>query len=78
MKSACPLDGYTHRTKVKELIHGLCRENPMVFDHLVSAMRQGKRQHLWPEPVERKILRQKNLEFWRPKAEEADEEMGGE
>lgn len=78
MKSACPLDGYTHRTKVKELIHELCRENPMVFDHLVSAMRQGKRQHLWPEPVERKILRQKNLEFWRPKAEETDEEMGGE
>lgn len=67
MPSVCPLDGYTHRTKVKELIRGLCRENPMVFDHLVSAMRQGKRQHLWPAPLERRLLRQKNLVFWQPR-----------
>ena len=67
MKSPCPLDGYTHREKVKELIRELCRENPMVFDHLVSAMREGKRQSLWPEPLDRKVLRQKNLDFWRPR-----------
>ena len=61
----CPLDGYTQRTRVKELIRMLCKENPLVFDHLASAMREGKRQHLWPAPLERKVLRQKNLDFWR-------------
>ena len=62
--SPCPLDGYTQRTKVKELIRALNKDNPLVFDHLASAMRQGKRQHLWPAPVERKELRRKNLDFW--------------
>jgi len=63
--SPCPLDGYTQRTKVKELISTLCKENPLVFDHLASGMREGKRQHLWPAPLERKELRQKNLAFWQ-------------
>ena len=65
--SPCPLDGYTQRTRVKELIRELCRENPLVFDHLASGMRQGKRQHLWPAPLERAELRRKNLAFWRKK-----------
>jgi tRNA(Ile)-lysidine synthase TilS/MesJ len=65
--SHCPLDGYTQRTKVKELIRDLCRENPLVFDHLASGMRQGKRQHMWPAPLERAELRRKNLAFWRPR-----------
>jgi tRNA(Ile)-lysidine synthase TilS/MesJ len=64
--SYCPLDGHTQRSKVKELIRELCRENPLVFDHLASGMRQGKRQHLWPAPLERKELRRKNLDFWKP------------
>jgi len=63
--SPCPLDGYTQRTRVKELIHSLCQENPLVFDHLASSMRQGKRQHLWPAPLVRSELRQRNLAFWR-------------
>ncbi|MCL1805598.1 MAG: tRNA 2-thiocytidine biosynthesis TtcA family protein [Clostridiales bacterium] len=63
--SPCPLDGYTQRTRVKELIRDLSKENPLVFDHLASGMRQGKRQHLWPAPLERKELRRKNLAFWR-------------
>ena len=65
--SPCPLDGYTQRTRVKELIRVLCKENPLVFDHLASAMRQGKRQHLWPAPPQRDDLRQKNLAFWQPR-----------
>ena len=63
--SPCPLDGYTQRTRVKELIRDLCRENPLVFAHLASGMRQGKRQHLWPAPLDRDALRQKNLDFWK-------------
>lgn len=70
MSSPCPLDGYTQRTKVKELIRSLCKENPMVFDHLVSGMREGKRQHLWPAPLPRAELRQKNLDFWSRPTEE--------
>jgi len=75
--SPCPLDGYTQRTRVKELIRTLCKENPLVFSHLASGMRQGKRQHLWPAPLERKVLRQKNLAFWRPQREEAGLAMDG-
>lgn len=63
-KSPCPIDGTTHRQKVKELIRDLCKDNPMVFDHLASAMRSGKRQNLWPEVMERKLIREKNLAFW--------------
>ncbi|MCL1848615.1 MAG: tRNA 2-thiocytidine biosynthesis TtcA family protein [Clostridiales bacterium] len=65
--SPCPLDGYTQRTKVKALIRELCKENPLVFDHIASGMREGKRQHLWPAPMERKAMRQKNLDFWKKK-----------
>ncbi len=72
--SPCPLDGYTQRTRVKELISALCKENPLVFDHLVSGMREGKRQHLWPAVVDRKELRQKNLAFWRPRESKTQEE----
>ncbi len=70
MPSPCPLDGYTQRSKVKALIHDLCRENPMVFDHLVSGMREGKRQHLWPEVLPRPVQRQKNLDFWNRETKE--------
>jgi tRNA(Ile)-lysidine synthase TilS/MesJ len=63
--SPCPLDGYTQRARVKELLRTLCRENPLVFDHLASGMREGKRRYLWPVPLERKELRRKNLAFWQ-------------
>ena len=65
--SHCPLDGYTQRTKTKALIRELCKENPLVFAHIASAMREGKRLYLWPQLMERKDLRQKNLEFWKPR-----------
>jgi tRNA 2-thiocytidine biosynthesis protein TtcA len=63
--SPCPFDGYTKRTEVKQLIHQLCMDNPLVFDHLASAMREGKKQQLWTEPLSRKVLREKNLSFWQ-------------
>jgi len=65
--SPCPMDGYTKRSEVKELIKELCRDNPLVFDHLVSAMREGKKQQLWPAPVSRRETREKNLNFWARK-----------
>ena len=65
--SPCPLDGYTQRTRVKALIRDLCRENPLVFSHLASGMREGKRRNMWPAPLERKVLREKNLRFWQPR-----------
>jgi len=70
MPSACPLDGVTQRTKVKGLIRDLCKDHPLVFDHIVSGMREGKRQNLWPAPLERKDLRQKHLKFWQPQEEQ--------
>jgi len=72
MPSPCPLDGHTKRADVKELIHTLCLENPLVFDHLASAMRQGKKQQLWPEPLSRAVQRQKNLEFWARDPEDSE------
>ncbi len=66
-KSPCPLDGFTQRARTKALIRELCKENPLVFAHIASAMREGKRRYLWPEIMERKSLRQKNLEFWKPR-----------
>ena len=63
--SPCPLDGYTQRTKVKELIRDLCKENPLVFSHLASSMREGKRRNMWPAPLDRDVLRTKNLQFWQ-------------
>lgn len=65
MPSPCPLDGFTKRTFVKELIQDLCKDNPLVFDHLVSAMREGKNLQLWPPVMDRKLQREKNLRFWR-------------
>lgn len=65
MPSPCPLDGFTKRTFVKDLIQDLCKDNPLVFDHLVSAMREGKNLQLWPPLMDRKLQREKNLRFWR-------------
>ena len=60
----CPMNGNTKRAYVKDLIAKLCEENTQVFEHLVSAMREGREIQLWPAKPERIWLREKNNEFW--------------
>ena len=62
--SPCPLDGNTKRAYTKDLIVKLCRENTQVFEHLTSAMREGRGAELWPPKPERTWLREKSQEFW--------------
>jgi Predicted ATPase of the PP-loop superfamily implicated in cell cycle control len=46
--SPCPMAGHTKRAVTKDLIHTLCLEDKRVFDHLAAAIRDGRRQELWP------------------------------
>jgi len=57
IKSPCPLDKYTTRQKVKDLIRDLCIDNRYVFDNLTAAMRQGAPLELWPKKLTRKELK---------------------
>ncbi|NLG79478.1 MAG: tRNA 2-thiocytidine biosynthesis protein TtcA [Firmicutes bacterium] len=50
--SPCPMQGASHRAKVKELIRALTRENPIVYDNLFKAIHSDAIGDLWP-PVAR-------------------------
>ena len=60
----CPMNGITKRAYAKDLLARLCSENTQVFEHLVSAMREGREIQLWPPKPERVWLREKSQEFW--------------
>lgn len=51
MPSPCPIDGYTKRAEMKELIRNLSRSDPRVFNNLASAIRQGRPLELWPPEI---------------------------
>lgn len=48
LPSPCPYDGETIRQTVKELIVTLSKDNPALYHHLASGMRQGALGELWP------------------------------
>ena len=56
--SPCPLDGKTVRQTVKELIASLGKDNPLLYDHLGAAMRQGALGELWPAAKTRDEMRE--------------------
>ena len=61
MKSPCPIDGKTTRARVKRLIAEFIEENPLIYEHLASAMRKngnGKPAKLWPAAKSRKEMRE--------------------
>ncbi|MGQ9780136.1 MAG: tRNA 2-thiocytidine biosynthesis TtcA family protein [Bacillota bacterium] len=63
--SGCPYEAHTHRRKVKELIHHLCRENRFVYTNLAAAMRQQKEAvELWPPPPQREELQEAYRRFF--------------
>jgi len=48
LPSPCPIDGYTKRAEMKELIRNLSRTDRRVFNNLASAIREGRPMELWP------------------------------
>ncbi|MCR4403055.1 MAG: tRNA 2-thiocytidine biosynthesis protein TtcA [Firmicutes bacterium] len=46
--NACPMEGASHRAKVKRLIRELTRENPIVYDNLFKAIHSDAIKDLWP------------------------------
>jgi tRNA(Ile)-lysidine synthase TilS/MesJ len=64
MPSPCPLDGYTKRQEVKEMIREMEKHDKAVYAHLSAAMRQGSLSELWPPPPRRDELRVKHMNFW--------------
>lgn len=50
-KNPCPMDGYTKRQYVKELIADICRDNPGADKRLLRAILDGKLKG-WPEAIE--------------------------
>lgn len=67
LTSPCPLDGYTKRQEVKELIQSFERENRAIYTHLTSAMRQSPASELWPAEMSREAMKEKHVAFWRKK-----------
>ena len=66
MPSRCPLQGKTHRWKVKELIRELTSENESVYTNIAAAMREGANMELWPTLAGREEMREKHLRIMRP------------
>ena len=65
VKSPCPMDGHTKRAKVKNMIADISREDPMIYDHLAAAMREGKngKETLWPPPKTRDEMKKDYEKF---------------
>ncbi|NLG83798.1 MAG: tRNA 2-thiocytidine biosynthesis protein TtcA [Firmicutes bacterium] len=70
--SGCPHEGHTHRRKVKELLHRLCRENRFVYTNLAAAMRiPSASVELWPPmPCREKLQAAYRLFFGGAEGEE--------
>ena len=49
LPSSCPFNGRTARQKTKNIIDNLSKENPLLYDHLSSAMRENSVKSLWPK-----------------------------
>lgn len=61
VKSPCPIDGKTKRETVKKLVADLTEKNPLIYEHLASAMRKsggGEMNRLWPAAKSRKEMRE--------------------
>lgn len=54
--SPCPHDGHTIRQTVKELISEMGKDNPQLYSHLASAMRENAVGELWPASKNRKEM----------------------
>lgn len=61
--SPCPNDGHTIRQRVKELIQELSIENPQLYPHLASAMRENAVGELWPAPKNRKEMKKAYYDY---------------
>ena len=61
VKSPCPIDGKTKRETVKKLVADLTEKNPLIYEHLASAMRKnggGEMNKLWPAAKSRQEMRE--------------------
>ena len=63
VKSPCPIDGHTIRQKVKDLIKELSIDNPQLYPHLASAMRENAVGELWPPAKNRKEMQKAYYEY---------------
>ena len=61
--SPCPNDGHTIRQRVKELIQEMSIENPQLYPHLASAMRENAVGELWPAPKNRKEMKKAYYDY---------------
>lgn len=61
--SSCPNDGHTIRQRVKELIQEMSIENPQLYPHLASAMRENAVGELWPAPKNRKEMKKAYYDY---------------
>ena len=61
--SPCPNDGHTIRQRVKELIQEMSIENPHLYPHLASAMRENAVGELWPAPKNRKEMKKAYYDY---------------
>jgi len=55
--SPCPYDGNTIRQTVKDLIVSMSKDNPQLYPHLASAMRENAVGELWPAAKNRKEMK---------------------
>ena len=63
VKNPCPYAGNTQRERVKELLKELVKENPNVYTHLLSAMREGKNIELWPQKPSKEEMHERYRTF---------------
>lgn len=61
---SCPFNGHTMRQEAQDMVKALCKKNPLIYDHLSSAIRENSVSDLWPKPMSRKEIKPLYEEFF--------------
>ncbi|MEW6228982.1 MAG: tRNA 2-thiocytidine biosynthesis TtcA family protein [Bacillota bacterium] len=60
LPSPCPMQGKSHRAKVRDLIRNLSRENPIVYHNLFKALHRDAIRELWPPVASEQQMRERH------------------
>ena len=66
MVNPCPVQGKTHRWKVKKLLEELTKENPGVYNNIAACLRHNPNTILWPMIPGRQELQEMHIRLMGP------------
>lgn len=73
----CPMQGKSHRAKVRDLIRSLSRENRIVYHNLFKALRVDAIGELWPPVASEQQMRERHKALFGKIHRDLTEHKGG-